>query len=138
MTSIDKRNYLRGLLVISRLDQTVSDYEKLAMIRLAKILGFDPHFCSEAVEKLASNPFFKETPPVFSKKEIGISFLSDSLMLAFLDGDFHLNELSWIRKVAKANGLGKKYWGDLVNKIRKSKKATTANYVFEVEKHLST
>lgn len=134
MTTLDKSNYLRGLLVISRLDQKVSDYEKLAMIRLSKILGFDPHFCSEAVEELAENPYLSEKPPVFSEKKIGISFIADSLMLAFSDGDFHLNELSWIRNVAKANGLEKKYWFDLPDKIRKSRKVDAKNYVFEIEK----
>lgn len=136
MTDWDRSNYLRGLLIISRLDLTVSDYEKLAMIRLAKILGFDPHFCSEAVEELAENSYISEKPPVFSEKEIGISFLSDSLMLAFSDGNFHLNELRWIRNVAKANGLDKKYWFDLTNKIRKSKRIPAANYVFEIEKYM--
>ncbi|KAF0152894.1 MAG: hypothetical protein FD143_822 [Ignavibacteria bacterium] len=137
MTSLDKSNYLRGLLVICRLDQMVSDYEKLALIRLSKILGFDPHFCSEAVERLADNQFISESLPVFSRKEIGVSFLSDSLRLAFLDGNFHLNELAWIRKVAKANGLGKKYWIDLLTRIRKSKTLITPNYIFEIEKYMN-
>lgn len=137
LNDIDKSNYLRGLLVISRLDQNVSDYEKRAVIRLSKILGFDPHFCSDAVEELVENPYISENAPKFTKQEIGKAFIMDALKLAFSDNNFHLNELRWIRNVAKVNGLSKEYWLDLASKIRLKKAAEQIEYKFEIEKYLN-
>lgn len=136
MTTLDKSNYLRGLLVISRLDLDVSSLEKLSIIRLSKVLGFDPHFSSDAVEELADNPNISESVPKFTKQEVGKAFIVDALRLAFTDNDFHLNELRWIRNVAKVNGLTKEYWLDLVSKIRLNKKAEQLDYTFEIESYL--
>jgi hypothetical protein len=136
LSALDKSNYLRGLLVICRLDQDVSDYEKRAIVRLSKILGFDPHFCSEAVEELIENPYISENAPVFTKQEIGKAFIADALKLAFSDNDFHINELRWIRNVAKINGVRKEYWLDLASNLRLNKKVETPAYAFEIESYL--
>ncbi len=137
MTNKDRSNYLRGLLIISRMDYSVSHSEKLAMIRISKILGFDPHFCSEAVEELTTNRHISETPPVFSEKGIAKSFLTDSLMLVLADGNLHLNELRWIRNVAKANDIEKQLLFNLVENVKKTKTANISNYYFEVEKFVT-
>lgn len=134
MTNVDKSNYLRGLLVISRMDYNVSNTEKLAMIRISKILGFDPHFCSEAVEELTTNLYISETPPIFSDKELAKSFLSDSLLLIFTDGDLHFNELRWLVNTAKVNNIEKRFLLTLVENMKKAKKSNTSNVFYEVEK----
>lgn len=133
----DKSNYLRGLLIIIRLDQVITQYEKNSLMRIAKILGFDPEFCSEAVEELFNNPYISYIPPHFSHKEIGKAFLYDGLKLAYSDGNFHSNEISWIKNTAKINGIDKNYWRSRMNEYKAAKNMSSLNYNFDVERLLN-
>lgn len=133
LTKLDKSNYLRGLLILSRLDQEISDYEKKALIRIGKILGFDPHFCSDAIEELADNPYISDKIPSFSKSAIGIAFIDDALKLAFSDHNFHPNEIKWIRNIAKMNNIKKKYILERAKKYKEMSIEYLLNYNFKIE-----
>lgn len=133
----DKSDYLRGLLVLARMDNEISSYEKSALIVLGKLLGFNPIFCSEAIEELFENSFISENSPKFSYQEIGLAFINDSLKLAFSDQDFHLNEIRWIRNTAKINGIEKDYWLSRMNEYKAAKNISTMNYLFHVERLLN-
>lgn len=134
LTDLDKSNYLRGLFIVSRMDFEVSDFEKKALIVVGKILEFDPHFCSDAIEELAENEYISKEPPIFSNKETGLAFINDGLKFAFSDHIFHLNELRWIKNVAMLNNIDKSYWIEQVKNCKISSKQIKPNYDFEIEK----
>lgn len=138
LTDLDKSNYLRGLLILSRLDHVISDFEKKALIVIGKILEFDPHFCSDAIEELADNQYISEKPPIFSNRRIGLAFINDSLKLAFSDHVFHLKELRWIKNVARLNSIDKSYWMERAKNCMITNKHNMLNYDFEIERLVYT
>ena len=136
LTVLDKSNYLRGLFVVSRLDFVVSEYEKKALIVIGKLLEFHPGFCSDAIEGLAENKYISEEPPIFTNIETGLAFINDGLKFAFSDHFFHLNELRWIKNVARLNSLDKTYWIERVKNCKLIKCGDPLSYDFEIEQLL--
>jgi tellurite resistance protein len=102
---VDRGNYYRGLLVLIRKDQVINELERELMLRIGKILDFDRRFCEEAIKDVLNNKYIKREPMLFSCPEVAERFMIDALRLAFIDGELHPTELSWLRAVAHANGL---------------------------------
>ena len=102
---IDRGAYYRGLLVLIRRDRIVDRQERDFMIQLGRKLDFDKRFCNAAIDDLLKNPHIKDIPMNFSNKKIAESFLRDAILLAFVDDELHSRELSWLREVARENGI---------------------------------
>ncbi len=101
----ERGNYYRGLLVLIRKDRVISARERDLMIRLGRRLDFDPRFCEGAIDDILKNPHIKNRPMKFSDRAIARRFVSDALMIAGIDGEIHPEEWTWIREVARENGL---------------------------------
>jgi hypothetical protein len=101
----ERGKYYRGLLILIRKDQTIDSHEREMMMQLGQALDFDRRFCENAVDDLLKNPNIKSEPVKFSDKEIAKAFMQDAVALALADGRIHPKELSWLKKVAYANGL---------------------------------
>ena len=102
---IDRGNYYRGLLVLIRKDQIINERERELMLRIGENLDFDRRFCEAAIKDVLDNKYIKREPMRFSCAEIAERFIVDALRLAFIDGELHPKELSWLKAVARANGL---------------------------------
>ncbi len=102
---VDRGPYYRGLLVLIRKDQIISEHERELMLQYGKHLDFDQRFCESAIDDLMKNPHIKAEPIKFSDQETARSFLKDAFRLALADGEFHPKEFSWLQAVAAANGL---------------------------------
>ena len=101
----DRGKYYRGLLVLIKKDRIVSAREQELMMRFGQALDFDKRFCETAINDLARNPHIKDVPMVFSDRSTAESFVRDGVSLASIDGEFHPEELRWLKAVANANGL---------------------------------
>ncbi len=101
----ERGNYYRGLLVLIRKDRVISAQERDLMIRLGRRLDFDPRFCAGVIDDVLKNPHIKNQPMKFSDRAIARRFVRDALMLARIDGKIHPKEWTWIREVARKNGL---------------------------------
>ncbi len=134
LTLLDRSNYLRGLFVLSRLDQTVSDYEKKALVKIGSLLGFQAQFCANAAEELAANNNISERPPVFSNQETGLAFTEDALKLALSDRRFHIREYRWISDIAMVNKIKKSYWTKRAHIYRFMNWKDLLSYDFAVER----
>jgi hypothetical protein len=132
LNKLDKSNYLRGQIILIRLDREISEYEKIAIVRMAKILDLSSEFCSDVIEELIYNPYLSYSHPIFSSKEIGQAFLYDALKLAYSDGNFNLNEINWVKNTAKINGIEKSYWLQIMMKYKKMKKIEQLDYNFAI------
>ncbi len=130
----EKGEYLRGLLVLSRLDLTVSSEEKFMLIKISNLLGFDPQFGIQAVQEIEENIYINEKPPKFNSILIGNSFISDGLQLAYLDNNFHPNEIRWIRNSAKINGIENSFWLSKMEDLKNRNSIIPTNYKTEIEK----
>jgi len=117
---LDKSNYLKGLLLLSRKDNMVVKEEKELLVSIGKKLGFEKRFCENAVKEIMENEFIIDVPPKFTRKDIAEQFLEDGIKVALADKCLHLFELQWLAQTAKINEvdelkideLFKKYLGD--------------------------
>lgn len=131
-----KSQYYRGLLVLLRRDRVIDDREKALVLRIGELLGFDRRFCETAVGELLSNANITREPIVFTDQTIAEPFLRDALRLALVDGELHPAELSWLRRVAHANGLTDEWLESSVAEIAERLGAEGDDGPFDIERHL--
>ncbi len=105
LTQIDKSNYLKGLLIVAKKDNQLSDPEKTMLKNTAKELGFAKDFYEDTIRNLLSNKYIAEDPIKFSEPKVAESFISDGLKLAFADNQVSEKEISWLRATASENNL---------------------------------
>jgi hypothetical protein len=97
--------FFRGLLLLIRKDQKITDEEKSLLMRIGKSLGFAPSFCTTAIAEILENKYVSTNPPVFSDKKIAENFINHGLIISFSDNEIHRNELQWLQLVANSNGI---------------------------------
>ena len=102
---LDKSNYLKGLLVIARKDNKLTEPEKKIIRNIAIKLGFATDFYEDTLKSLLANKYIHEDPFKFSHNRIAESFICDGLKLAFADGIVPDKEIKWLKEVAEKNGL---------------------------------
>ena len=105
LTTLDRSNYFKGLLLLIGKDQKVTDSEKYLLMGAGKVLGFEKNFCNNAISELLENTYLSEDAPVFSQKVIAQCFIKDGMKIALSDTDMNPNELEWLKDVADVNGI---------------------------------
>ena len=101
----DSSNYFKGLLILIRKDNKITESEHVLMIRIGKALGFEETFIEDSIQEILLNKFISETPPVFSSRELAEKFLKDGLVLAASDNEIHPDEEAWLLSVAGINKI---------------------------------
>jgi len=89
------------------------------MLRIGKMLGFDPKFCSKTIEDILENNHITDSPPVFSKSDIALCFIKDGLSVSAADGHIHEAEIKWLNAVAENNGL-RSLWTEKLEKLSRT------------------
>ena len=102
---LDKSNYLKGLLVIAKKDNKLTEPEKKIIRNIALRLGFATDFYEDTLRSLLANKYILDDPFKFSHKKIAESFICDGLKLAFSDGILPDKEIKWLKQIAEENGL---------------------------------
>ena len=122
LSQIDKSNYLKGLLIVAKKDNRLTEPEKKILKSIAKRLGFATDFYEGTIRSLLANKYISDNPIKFSYKKIAESFLVDGLNLALSDNTLAEKELDWLRKTASENELDEE-WLNL--KIKRMKETLT-------------
>ena len=110
ISAIDKSNYLKGLLVLAKRDNILTEIEGKIISRIADKLGFSSAFYEETLQNLLANEYLTEEPIKFSDEEISHSFIVDGLRLAHSDNKLDEDELHWLRLTAKENNIDMKWF----------------------------
>ena len=105
ITLLDKSNYLKGLLVIAKKDNKLTEPEKKIIRNIAVKLGFATDFYEETLKSLIANKYILDDSVIFSDKKIAESFVCDGLKLAFSDGIAQESEVNWLKKIAVSNNI---------------------------------
>ena len=114
MQLLDRSNYLRGLLILIRSDNKISEEEKDIVMNCGVTLGFEERFCEIAINELLENENISDSPPLFSNKELSESFLKDAVRVALADKVMHLSELQWLIETANTNSLPEGHIDELI------------------------
>ncbi len=120
LTLLDKSNYLKGLLVIAKKDNQLTETEKNIIRKIANKLGFATEFYEETLKSLIGNKYIVEDPIIFSSATVAESFISDGLKLVLSDINDHSEEILWLRSTAEINGIDVKNFNDRIKKVKES------------------
>ena len=118
---IDKSSYLRGLLVLARKDNQISQLEKEIIYNAGIRLGFSSAFCREILNTLLQNECLCDEPIKFVNSEVAQSFISDGLILSTAGKLINPAQLIWLKKSATVNGIDLTWFKDQVMKNDKIK-----------------
>lgn len=116
----DKSNYLKGLLIVARKDNQLTEPEKKILKSFAEKLGFASDFYEETIKNLLYNKHIGDEPIKFSNKKIAESFVSDGLKLAMSDNKATENELAWLKNTAAENGISEESFEKYLKKDKES------------------
>lgn len=112
----DKSNYLKGLLILARKDDSLADPECDIIRAVAQKFGFSKDFYEDILKSLMTNKYIIDDPIIFSSKQVAELFLDDGMRLAFSDDVMHEKELQWLKLIAKANDVGDEILNSLLLK----------------------
>ncbi len=126
LTTLDKSNYLKGMLIVARLDNKLIEREKDVIRDVATRLGFSRDFYEEVLKNLMINENISDNPLMFSSPAITQIFLDEALKLAYIDSDLARAEIDWLRKTAEINGIAHNQFNDYVNDFLTRKKEEAA------------
>lgn len=105
----DKGNYLRGLLLLIRKGNGITDNEKLKIHQISKSLDFNFTFIDNTIDEFFINEYLSEEAPVFSSLGVAELFLADALKIVVSDGLIELKKMRWISLVAQKNNLSREW-----------------------------
>jgi hypothetical protein len=114
---IDKSSYLRGLLVLARKDNQISEIQKTIILSAGKRLGFSSNFCEENLNTLLYNECLCEEPIKFNSYAVSKSFIADGLKLTCSGKLITDAELKWLRQAAEINSVDLKWFNEQVEKL---------------------
>ncbi len=121
LTLIDKSNYLKGLLIVAKKDNQLTEPEKKIIRNIALKLGFATDFYEDTLRDLLGNKYIVENPIKFSSRKIAESFVSDGLRLAFSDEMVSEKELDWLKATALENEIETEWFDNKIKNYRESK-----------------
>ncbi len=106
----DRSNYLKGLLIVAKIDRQLANQEKEIIREIGEKLGFASDFYEDILKTLLANQYILNDPIKFSNKTIAQSFIEDGLKLAFSDDRITDSEVDWLRETALANDLDNEWF----------------------------
>jgi len=115
--------YLRGLLLLIRKDNEITEQKTKLMKRIGKVLGFEEKFCDSSINEVLENRYILDEPPEFSTKELAEKFIKDGLTLATSGKEIHVLEERWLKSSAENNGLDVEWFlreKEIANNTRKN------------------
>jgi len=111
---VDKSNYLRGLLILTRKDNNISKIQKTIILKAGKRLGFSSEFCEEILDTLLYNECLCEEPIKFNSYAVAKSFIADGLKLTCSGKSIIDAELQWLRQAAEINSVESNWFNQQV------------------------
>ena len=115
LTLIDKSNYLKGLLLLAKMDSQLFEREKDFIRNIAQRLGFSQEFYEEVLKTLLANKNIKDDPILFSSKQAAELFIADGAALTIADGKMTESEIEWLKKNALFNNIEESHFYEIVH-----------------------
>jgi hypothetical protein len=131
----DKSSYLKGLLILAKKDNMLSESEENIIRDIAQKLGFSSDFYEDTLTNLLSNAYLTEDPVKFSNENLSRSFIIDGLKLAHSDNSLHECEINWLRLTAKENAVSPEWFEKTLKEIQ-NKSGDLLNSDFALYAHL--
>jgi hypothetical protein len=121
----DRSIYLKGFMLLIKKDREIHDAEKTVVMHLGANLGFDKKFCENTIRDIMSNQHIGDGPLTFSDPGVARCFIRDGIRLSLVDSQADEREIAWLRKVARVNGLGERFFADALTAVFDAVRAGT-------------
>ncbi len=121
MITQDKSKYLRGLLILLKKGNSISEEEREFIREVGNILNFDRTFVDLSIVNVFENEYLLESPPQFNDKNLAEYFIKDGIKLSVTNHNTNKKEVEFLKKTAQVNhvpaAMFKKYL-DTINHIK--------------------
>ncbi len=99
----DRGNYLRGLLIMAKMDEVISEMDRTIIIKTAKHLGYAPDFYEGILSTVMRNEYIGNEPIMFDSTKLAKHFLMDAIKLAGANKNLSNEEINWLKSTASMN-----------------------------------
>jgi hypothetical protein len=110
LNQLDRQNYLRGLLLLTRDSKHINDFERSRIKEVCRILQLNQDFVKSVIDEFTEEQYVVEKPPKFTNHELAEVFLKDGIRMAFVRKALHLYKLNWLSNFAVMNDLSKQWF----------------------------
>lgn len=114
ITLVDKSNYLRGLLILAKKDNEISEFQRFIILSAGRDLGFSSSFCEEIVDTLLQNDCLCEDPIKFENYAVAQAFIADGIKITSCGKQIIEAELNWLKRAAEINSVNSRWFDSLV------------------------
>jgi len=112
----DRGKYLRGLLIMAKMDEVVSEMDRTIIINTAKHLGYAPDFYEGILNTLMRNEYIGNDPIIFDSTNLAKHFLIDAINLAGANKNLSNNEINWLKSTASMNLVDRNWFEERLRK----------------------
>ena len=99
----DRGKYLRGLLIMAKMDEVISEMDRTIIIKTAKHFGYSPDFYEGILNTLMRNEYIGNEPIIFYSTNLAKHFLIDAINLAGANKNLSNKEINWLKSTASMN-----------------------------------
>jgi len=102
---IERGRYLRGLLIVARLDRRISETDKQIIKKTAHQFGYSPDFYEEILKNLLINEYICNDPIKFDDEMFAKHFMLDAIKIACNGKKLNDKEYEWLIDTASINSI---------------------------------
>jgi hypothetical protein len=99
----DRGKYLRGLLIMVKMDEDISEVDRKIIINTAKHLGYATDFYEGILNTLMRNEYIGSEPIMFDSNNLAKYFLIDAINLAGANKNLSTEKINWLKSTASMN-----------------------------------
>jgi len=130
----DRSHYFKGLLLLIKKDNKITEEERQLLMQVGELLQFNHEFCETTIEHLLENKHVDEFELKFSNRKWAKIFLKDGLRIAFADESLHINEYKWLEHVTRTNNIPVHWLFFQLSKMMNNKELANTQSL-EIRKH---
>ncbi len=110
----DRGKYLRGLLIMVKMDEVITEMDRTIIINTAKHLGYAPDFYETVLNTFMRNEYIDNEPIMFDSANLAKHFLIDAINLAGANKNLSNEKINWLKSTASMNLVDRNWFEELL------------------------
>jgi len=110
----DRGKYLRGLLIMVKMDKFISEMDRKIIINTAKHLGYSADFYEGILNTLMRNEYIGNEPIMFDSINLAKHFLIDAINLAGANKNLSNEKINWLKSTASMNLVDRNWFEEIL------------------------
>jgi hypothetical protein len=110
----DRGKYLRGLLIMVKMDEVISEVDRKIIINTAKHLGYATDYYEGILNTLMRNEYIDNEPIMFDSTNLAKHFLIDAINLAGANKNLSNEKINWLKCTASMNLVDRNWFEEIL------------------------